>query len=74
MLITARLFIERVFIAFGHLHASLLINAGVDVVAVSGDMGHSCVGTTSNIYCHMFQEARAKNSEVIAAALNFDAR
>lgn len=57
-----------------HLHASLLINAGVDVVAVSGDMGHSCVGTTSNIYCHMFQEARAKNSEVIAAALNFDAR
>lgn len=57
-----------------HLHASLLINAGVDVVAVSGDMGHSCVGTTSNIYCHMFQEARAKNSEVIAAALNFAAR
>lgn len=57
-----------------HLHASLLINAGVDVVAVSGDMGHSCVGTTSNIYCHMFQEARAKNSEVIAAVLNFDAR
>lgn len=57
-----------------HLHASLLINAGVDVVAVSGDMGHSCVGTTSNIYCHMFQEARAKNSEVIAAALNFDTR
>lgn len=29
-----------------HLHASLLINAGVDMVAVSGDMGHSCVGTT----------------------------
>lgn len=57
-----------------HLHASLLINADVDVVAVSGDMGHSCVGTTSNIYCHMFQEARAKNSEVIAAVLNFDAR
>ncbi len=56
-----------------HLHASLLINAGVDVVAVSGDMGHSCVSTTSNIYCHMFQEAQAKNSEVIAAALNFKA-
>ena len=57
-----------------HLHASLLINAGVDMVAVSGDMGHSCVSTTSNIYCHMFQEAQAKNSNVIAAALSFDAR
>lgn len=40
-----------------HLHASLLINAGVDVVAVSGDLGHSQVSTTTNIYCHMFQEA-----------------
>lgn len=41
-----------------YLHASLLINAGVDVVAVSGDLGHSQVSTTSNIYCHMFQEDR----------------
>ena len=29
-----------------HLHASLLIFEGVDVVAVSSDMGHSVVGTT----------------------------
>lgn len=57
-----------------HLHASLLINAGVDMVAVSGDMGHSCVGTTSNIYCHMFQEAQARSSNAIAAALSFDAK
>lgn len=42
-----------------HLHTSLLINAGVDVVAVSGDLGHAQVSTTSNIYCHMFQEAQA---------------
>lgn len=55
-----------------HLNASLLINGGVDIVAVSGALGHSQVSTTGNIYSHMFQEARAKNSEVIAAALNFD--
>lgn len=55
-----------------HLDASLLINGGVDIVAVSGALGHSQVSTTGNIYSHMFQEARAKNSEVIAAALNFD--
>lgn len=55
-----------------HLNASLLINGGVDIVAVSGALGHSQVSTTGNIYSHMFQEARAKNSEVIAAALSFD--
>ena len=55
-----------------HLHASLLINAGVDVVAVSGDLGHAQVSTTSNIYCHMFQEAQARTSQAIAEALVFD--
>lgn len=55
-----------------HLHASLLINAGVDVVAVSGDLGHSQVSTTSNIYCHMFQEAQARTRNAIAEALSFD--
>ena len=55
-----------------HLHASLLIHAGVDVVAVSGDLGHSQVSTTSNIYCHMFQEAQARTSNAIAEALSFD--
>lgn len=55
-----------------HLHASLLINAGIDMVAVSGDLGHSQVSTTSNIYCHMFQEAQARTSQAIAEALSFD--
>ena len=54
-----------------HLHASLLINAGIDVVAVSGDMGHSVVGTTLNLYSHMFQEARIRNCDAITEALNF---
>ena len=55
-----------------HLHASLLINAGIDVVAVSGDMGHSVVGTTLNLYSHMFQEARIRNCDAITEALNFE--
>ena len=54
-----------------HLHASLLINAGVDVVAVSGDLGHSQVSTTSNIYCHMFQEAQAKVAQAMDGAFSF---
>jgi integrase len=54
-----------------HFHASVLINAGVDVVSVSGNMGHSNVTTTMNIYSHLFQEARVKNCEAITAALDF---
>ena len=54
-----------------HLHASLLIFEGADVVAVSADMGHSVVGTTLNLYSHMFQEARARNCDAITRALNF---
>ena len=56
---------------FRHLNASFLINAGIDVVAVSGDMGHSVVGTTLNLYSHMFQEARIRNCDAITEALNF---
>lgn len=54
-----------------HLHASLLIFQGVDVVAVSSDMGHSEISTTLNMYSHMFQEARARNCEAISTALEF---
>ena len=54
-----------------HLHASLLIFEGVDVVAVSEDMGHSVVGTTLNLYSHMFQEAKARNCDAISNALGF---
>lgn len=54
-----------------HLHASLLIFEGVDVVAVSSDMGHSVVGTTLNLYSHMFQEAKARNCDAISNALSF---
>lgn len=57
--------------SFRHLFCSLLVNQGVDIVTVSGALGHSCVSTTSNIYCHMFQEAQAKVSDAVANALDF---
>ena len=69
--ITARLSIERVFIAFGHAHASILINAGVDVATVSADLGHSTPTTTLGKYTHEFQEAQAKTSHIIENALCF---
>lgn len=56
---------------FRHTFASLLVNQGVDIVTVSGALGHSEVSTTSNIYCHMLDEARAKISDAVSAALDF---
>ena len=59
---------------FRHTFASLLVNQGVDIVTVSGAMGHSTVSTTSNIYCHMLNEAQAKVSEAVSNALNISFR
>lgn len=72
--ITARLSIERVFIAFGHFYASALINEGVDAAAVSGALGHSVISTTTSIYCHVFQQAQAKAGDAIASVLDFSSR
>lgn len=55
--------------SFRHLFASLLVGNGVDIVTVSGVLGHSAVSTTSNIYCHMLEDARAMASDTIASAL-----
>ncbi len=58
--------------SFRHLFASLLVNSGVDIVTVSGALGHSTVSTTSNVYCHMLQEAQAKVSDAVSNVLNFN--
>lgn len=60
--------------SFRHLFASLLVNGGVDIVTVSGALGHSTVTTTSNIYCHILESSRAKVSDVITDALNLSER
>lgn len=57
--------------SFRHAHASILINAGVDVATVSADLGHSNSMTTLSIYTHEFQEAQARTSDIIANALDF---
>ena len=43
----------------------------MDIVTVSGALGHSTVSTTSNIYCHMLEEAQAKVSDAVTAELDF---
>ena len=60
--------------SFCRLFASMLINEGVDIVSVSGALGHSTVSTTSNIYCHLLENSRAKVSEAITNALKLDGK
>lgn len=52
-----------------HFYASALINEGVDAAAVSGALGHSVIGTTTSIYCHVFQQAQARAGDAIASVL-----
>ena len=70
--ISVRLFLKGVFIALGHLNASLLIGAGIDVATVSGTLGHSNQTTTLSVYSHMFQEYQAKACDAVANALKFN--
>ena len=58
--------------SFRHLFASMLVNEGVDIVTVSGALGHSTVSTTSNIYCHMLDNSQAKVSEAITNVLKIN--
>lgn len=58
--------------SFRHLFASMLVNEGVDIVTVSGALGHSAVSTTSNIYCHMLDNSQAKVSEAITNVLKIN--
>lgn len=49
-----------------HSHASLLINAGVQPLAISERLGHENVQTTLNIYSHLYKAT----SEAVANTLN----
>ena len=57
--------------SFRHFAASALISAGLDVVTVSGALGHCNSGTTLNTYSHMFQTAQARVSNAMDFAFGF---
>ena len=54
-----------------HFAASALISSGLDVVTVSGALGHCNSGTTLNIYSHMFQTAQARVAQAMDGAFSF---
>ena len=56
---------------FRHFAASALISSGLDVVTVSGALGHCNSGTTLNVYSHMFQTSQARVAEAMDGAFSF---
>lgn len=57
--------------SFRHFAASALISSGLDVVTVSGALGHCNSGTTLNVYAHMFQTAQARVAQAMDGAFSF---
>ena len=57
--------------SFRHFEASALISSGLDVVTVSGALGHCNSGTTLNIYSHMFQTVQARVAQAMDGAFSF---
>ena len=54
---------------FRHSSASILINNGIDIVAVSKRLGHAKVSTTTDIYSHIIKKADEGAADSIAETL-----
>jgi integrase len=57
---------EVTFHALRHLHASQLIDAGVDVVTVSKRLGHAKPDITLRVYGHLYRQDDSKAAAAIA--------
>jgi integrase len=52
-----------------HSHASALIAAGVDIVTVSGRLGHGSPAITLTVYAHAFNKTDASAARAMEGAL-----
>jgi integrase len=60
---------KRRFHSLRHSHASALIRAGLDVVRVSRQLGHSKPTITLATYAHEFEEADSGATDAIGKVL-----
>ena len=60
---------QIMFHALRHSHASALIAASLDVVAVSRRLGHGSAAITLNVYAHAFNKTDAAAAQAIEAAM-----
>ena len=52
-----------------HLHASLLITAGVPLAVISKRLGHTTISVTSDLYGHLLREADQQAADAMSALL-----
>lgn len=52
-----------------HTHATMLNASGVDIARISAQLGHSVIGTTMNIYTHIFT-SELQSTKAIADSLD----
>jgi integrase len=57
------------FHALRHTHASMLIDAGIDIVKISNRLGHANVSTTLDVYSHLFAAREDKSAVAINSAV-----
>jgi integrase len=57
------------FHSLRHSHASALISAGIDIVSVSGRLGHSSPAVTLTVYAHRFHKNDDAAVQAIEAAM-----
>lgn len=55
-----------------HTYASLLHSSGVDMAAVSANLGHSNLSTTANIYTHIFKTPTQASRGIANTINNFE--
>ena len=48
-----------------HSHASLLLNSGANIIAVSKRLGHATINQTLETYAHLMQDSEEKMMEII---------
>ena len=56
---------------YRHLFASLAISEGVDIVTVSGALGHTNPNVTLGVYSHIIQDVQDKITNALENALDF---
>jgi integrase len=52
-----------------HLHASLLLNAGVPIAVVSKRLGHSTISVTVDLYGHLMRDADRQAADAVSLML-----
>jgi integrase len=57
------------FHALRHTHASMLIDAGIDIVKIAKRLGHANVSTTLDVYSHLFAAKEDKSAAAINNAI-----